>query len=262
MTLRDLMAPVLRGDLYHATRPRRPKAATDPSGVARDMRSDAEFAAWAKARALPVSWIPEGATVLDVGCGPGKLKVARPDLTVYGYEPDESDAAEAKRRGVLMFDAYGIGHDERGVMRTDGLIDAHVLFCMDVVEHMGQPMRDMSGWLSRVPSGCLVIVECPDFWCPMAQLYGDRFRLLHDPDHVSLFTAESLVRMLRDLGVMIEDVAYPYYGGVYDTASNAARLTEAAMERPESAALAWTPPHGNLSPAAPGNMVAVRGRKR
>ena len=104
-------------------------------------------------------------------------------------------------------------------------------------------------------TGGIVIVECPDFWSPMAQLYGDRFRLLHDPDHVSLFTSESLVRMLRDLGVMIEDVAFPYYGGVYDTAENAARLHVV----PD---LDGDPCGPGPSPAAPGNMVCVRGRKR
>lgn len=243
MTLRDLMAPVLRGDLYYAARPRRPRLAVDPSGVARDMRSDAEFAAWAKARALPVSWIPEGATVLDVGCGPGKLKVARPDLTVYGYEPNEDDAAAAIVRGTIVVDsdAESVGTYATPTERAD------VLFLMDVVEHMADPKVDVEGWLYHVRPGGLVIVECPDFWCPMAQLYGDRFRLLHDPDHVSLFTAESLVRMLRDLGVMIEDVAYPFFDGPYDTADT----WERHELRPE-----------HVSPPSPGNMVAVRGRKR
>ena len=234
MTLRDLMAPVLRGDLYYATRPRRPRLAVDPSGVARDMRSDAEAAAWAVRRAVPLSWIHEGATVLDVGCGDGKLRLARPDLTVYGYEPDAEDWSEAQKRGVL---------EATDVVASD--ID--VVFLMDVVEHMADPFTDLTRGLRWIRSGALVIVECPDFWCPMAQLYGDRFRLLHDPDHVSLFTAESLVRMLRDLGVMIEDVAFPFYGGPYDTAAT----WEQHEMRPE-----------HVSPPSPGNMVAVRGRKR
>lgn len=246
MTLRDLMAPVIRGDLYYATRPRRPAAATDPSGVARDMRSDAEAAAWAKRRALPVSWIPEGATVLDVGCGDGKLKVARPDLTVYGYEPNVEDRSRAQARGVLGVDQFADSYED-GNDGCGPFLDVDVLFLMDVVEHMTLPGEDLAYWMKWLGPGGLVIVECPDFWSPMAQLYGDRFRLLHDPDHVSLFTTESLVRMLRDLGVMIEDVAFPYYGGVYDTAENARAHLDADRE--------WSPP-------APGNMVAVRGRKR
>ena len=237
MTLRDLMAPVLRGDLYYAARPRRPAAATDPSGVVRDMHSDAEAAAWAVRRAVPLSWSPEGATVRDVGGGDGKLKLARPDLRVYGYEPDDDDWKEAERRGV--------GRAYVATERSEAVMD--VMFCMDVVEHMTDPHGNLRSWLPRVRPGGLVIVECPDFWCPMAQLYGDRFRLLHDPDHVSLFTAESLVRMLRDLGVMIEDVAFPFFGGPYDTAET----WEQHEMRPE-----------HVSPPSPGNMVAVRGRKR
>lgn len=240
--LRTALAPVIRGDLYYATRPRGARLPVDPNGQQRDMRSDAEAALWAKTRALPVSWLPQSARVLDVGCGPGKLKLARPDLDVYGYEPDDEDWKVAQARGVKD-------------MRTPAWPGASflplycdALFCMDVVEHMTTPERDLKRWLGYVRPGGLVIVECPDFGCPMAQLYGDRFRLLHDPDHVSLFTTESLVRMLRALGVMVEEIAYPYFGGEYDTPENAARQTARTL--------------GEWSPAAPGNLVAVRGRKR
>jgi len=235
MTLRDLMAPVLRGDLVHATRPRGPAAATDPSGVVRDMHSAAEAAAWAAARAVPLSWIPQGARVLDVGCGDGKLALARPDCTVYGYEPNAAHREIATSRGVRDMRLYNAPPE------------ADALVLMDVLEHMGTPRDDAERWLDKMRPGTLVIVQCPDFWCPMAQLYGDRFRLLHDPDHVSLFTTESLVRMLRDLGVMIEDVAHPYFGGPFDTAET----WERHEHRPEG-----------MSPPSPGNMVAVRGRKR
>ena len=240
MTLRDLMAPVIRGDLFYATRPRGARLPVDPDGKARDMRSEAEAAAWAQRRSVPISWIPQAARVLDVGCGDGKLKVARPDLDVVGYEPSDEDREAAQRRGVHTVEAS----DHAGIYFD-------VLFCMDVVEHMSDPRGDLAVWMRSLRTGGLVIVECPDFWSPMAQLYGDRYRLLHDPDHVSLFTTESLIRMLRDLGVIVEDVAFPFYGGPFDTAET--------WERHE---IAHVHSDSTISPASPGNMVAVRGRKR
>lgn len=229
------MQPVIRGEAYYACRPRGPRKVTDPDGRERDMRSDDEAALWAQTRSLPLSWLPQNATVLDVGCGPGKLKLARPDLTVWGYEPDLRDMEAAQVRGVLDI---ADGHASP--------LDA--LFCMDVVEHMGDPFGDLARWLTHIRTGGLVIVEAPDFGGPIAQEWGERYRLLDDPDHVSLFTQESLIRMLRDLGVIIDEVAFPFFGGPYDGVATWDRLSRRDLAK--------------SSPPFPGNLVAVRGRKR
>ena len=239
-SLRAALQPVWRGEAYYArvpARPPKPKAgerSVDPDGRERDMRSDAEAKRWAGERADVLAWLPhQGCTVYDLGCGDGKLKAARPDLDVIGYDPDTDALRVAYGRGV-------------GAASELGFREADALWCCHVVEHMEGPWLDLAHGIARVRPGGLVIVETPDFGSPVAMEWGGRYRLLDDPTHVSLFTAESLVRMLRALNVEILEVAWPGWFGT--------PLSERRSELYRSGA--------EVSPPAPGNVVAVRGRKR
>jgi SAM-dependent methyltransferase len=252
--LREMLAPVWRGVAYYATRRVEDKAhgvldgsSVDPDGRRRFMRSDDEAARWAAERSDVLAWLPHGCTVYDLGCGDGKLAKARPDLRVYGYDPDEEATIEAHHRGVVLVEPD-----------LDQSVDA--LWCCHVVEHVHEPLMEIARGLLRVRAGGIVIVETPDFGSPVALEWGERFRLLHDPTHVSLFTSESLVRMLRALNVEIEEVAFPGWFGT--------PLSERAFQLrggrgSEVHYMSEDPPRVcRLSPPAPGNVVAVRGRKR
>jgi len=242
--LRAALRPVWAGTAYYATvEGREPKASSiDPDGRLRDMRSDEEARRWAGERADVLAWLPQSCTVYDLGCGDGKLKHVRPDLRVYGYDPDSEAVAVAKRRGSAI-EYY-----------NSTTVDA--LWCCHVVEHMDDPLTSLANGIANVRPGGLVIVETPDFGGPVALEWNDRFRLLHDPTHVSLFTTESLVRMLRALNVEIEEVAFPGYFG---TPLEARRDELLRNTKPIPPGGPW---ERTVSPPAPGNVVAVRGRKR
>jgi signal recognition particle subunit SEC65 len=51
----------------------------------------------------------------------------------------------------------------------------------------------------------------PNFDSAAARRYGPRFRMLADPTHISLFSEDSIRRLVRDIGFKIENVEYPYF---------------------------------------------------
>lgn len=250
-SLRAALAPVWRGDAYYAKREGGPPAEHDPDGRVRSMHSDEEARRWAAERSDILAWLPYGCTVYDLGCGDGKLKHVRPDLRVTGWDPDYAAGEVARKRGCWWAQTIGNSDDEPF---ERGPFDA--LWCCHVVEHMADPLTDLAAGIAAVRPGGLVIVETPDFGSPVALEWGERFRLLHDPTHISLFTAESLMRMLRALNVEILEVAFPGYFGtpLERRCHELRRHTTLHEDGSTSQAL--------VSPPAPGNVVAVRGRKR
>ena len=58
----------------------------------------------------------------------------------------------------------------------------------------------------------------------MARRYNLKFRLLHDPTHISLFSQETLIRLLRDKNFQITNLEYPYFEGPFFNKKNILRL--------------------------------------
>ena len=58
----------------------------------------------------------------------------------------------------------------------------------------------------------------------MARFYKNKFRLLHDPTHISLFSTDSLMRFLRDHKFEILKVDYPYFETDYFNKKNMLKL--------------------------------------
>ena len=97
----------------------------------------------------------------------------------------------------------------------------HIAICHHAIEHMEDPVWQVEDiWRLLVPGGWL-LMSTPDFDSPSARLYGDRYRMLHDPTHISLFTEESMRRLLRDTGFHVQRVEKPFYGTRFETMGNA-----------------------------------------
>ena len=69
-----------------------------------------------------------------------------------------------------------------------------------------------------------MILGTPDFDSAMARLYKDKFRLLHDKTHVSLFSLDSIMRMLRDNGFKITFLDFPYFDTGYFNKKNILKI--------------------------------------
>ena len=96
---------------------------------------------------IVLSMTPEGAKVLDVGCGTGALAsllIVHKDCDVTGVEPDPDRASVARQVGVNVH----VGLFDDSIAELDNDFDV-VLFA-DVLEHLEDPLSTLrsglSGW--------------------------------------------------------------------------------------------------------------------
>jgi SAM-dependent methyltransferase len=252
--LRRLMEQVTQDRAYYAKIPAGPGAereftarkSVDPDGRERDLLAEREqYLAdlWPERHVLeewlsPWDWRPYRPRLLDIGCGYGRLlsapEIARGDR--FGIEPSEHSASYAREHATVH-----VGTIEDAPPDWTGF-DVAILY--HVIEHAADPVRLLTRTFDRLRPGGHLLVGTPDFDSPIARAYQERFRLLHDPSHISLFSTESLLRLLRDVGFDVERIDYPFPAR-YDT-----------VEAREAAARA------NVSPPARGNVVTMYARRR
>jgi 2-polyprenyl-3-methyl-5-hydroxy-6-metoxy-1,4-benzoquinol methylase len=150
----------------------------------------------------------KGDQVLDVGSGAGWF------AEWVATTGRVSAAVDPYGKPSLAVDGY---YDH--VRDVPGYEFLSLARCHHVIEHVDKP-RDMIAEIRTLlkPGGWLLI-STPDFGGACAAQYGDRYRMLHDPTHCSLFTNESMHRFLRDHGFEIERVTYPmaerHWGSLY-----------------------------------------------
>jgi SAM-dependent methyltransferase len=191
----------------------------DPDGVSRDRLSERDrFLAGVAGELAVIAAIPPG-RILDVGCGPGFLLSAIGDgWEKHGVEVSEVAAEHARAHGRIH---YGI---LANAAYPDGHFDVVVLH--HVIEHVADPsslVREVRRVLA--PHG-VFILGTPNFDSGCARRYGEKYRLLHDKTHVTLFSDDSMRRCLRDHGFCIERSDYPYFETPYFTAENLLRLLD------------------------------------
>ncbi len=153
-------------------------------------------------RDIDFSFDPESAPVprvLDIGCATGRLLE---EFKEAGWEPVGVEvcepAAEYARRirgvdvrvGTLEETRFPEGHF--GVVHTSHVIE-HIADARGFVEEIYRVVA---------PGGRLVIVT-PDRGGFQARLFGSRWRSVI-PDHVHLFAAKGLLRLLEDVGFEVD----------------------------------------------------------
>ena len=177
---------------------------TDPDGNVRDRDTEAERLQYVEDIAEELDFaasLPVGKS-LDIGCGLGWFSRALPaSWERCGIELCKQAAAKSQNAGITM-----LNPDLRSlpVAKFDLIIMHHV------IEHMKDPCGAMSLISRAAKMGSWLILGTPDFFGPCAQRFGDNYRLLHDQTHVSLFSRESMSRLLTDYGWTISQVRFPF----------------------------------------------------
>lgn len=143
-----------------------------------------------------------GGTWIDIGCGTGELLTAagKRGWRAVGVEPDPASARFARAHGIEVHEGY---------LPSSGLNylfeDASVVSMINVLEHVSDPLGLLREVASLVPSGAAVVFEVPRH--PSLSSYINylfpelAYRHIYPPDHLNIFTEQSVEGMLRDCGL-------------------------------------------------------------
>lgn len=171
----------------------------------------------------------------DVGCGSGYLlSYFKNKKNTYGIDND-FEAIKLASKYAKVFN-----QDLNNKFNINNKFD--LVTCYHVIEHIKKPEILIKNIKSIVKNKKYLIIGTPDFDCFMARQYLNDFRLLHDKTHISLFSLDSLSRLLRQNGFKIINVDYPFLGTEYDTKSNFLKAHKVKK---------------GFSPAFYGNMITI-----
>lgn len=149
--------------------------------------------------------LPAGTRILDVGAATGILGelLRGKGFALYGIEPSPRWAEAARKHYQELMccsleqapDPFLSGYD--------------VAICADVLEHMPDPRSALQRLTSLQPMGCKFIVSVPNvanLWVRLNLLLG-RFpyaeRGILDSTHLRFFTRDSLLAMVRSVGLKV-----------------------------------------------------------
>lgn len=212
----------------------------DPDGVARN--SLLEEQGWILNNQELLRLINEsnclqsGAKILDFGCGPGfLLSSLSNNVHKFGVDSSAKALEMIKREEIISSNS----------LETFVDVEFDLIIVNHVIEHLPKPVEKIEELISMLKSGGEFIIGTPDFGSAMAHHFKDNYRMLHEPSHISLFTLDSLLRLLRDLGLQILKVKFPFFDSPYFTRDNLLKILDT----------------GNVSPPFWGNFLLIKCKK-
>jgi methionine biosynthesis protein MetW len=152
------------------------------------------------------SFLPDGARVLDVGCGTGSLTgvvTNGKNAQVFGIEPDSIRAGVAESRG---FEVY------RGTLAEDyfrGREAFDVIILADVLEHVSDPASLLRLAAGGIKPGGILLISVPNVahWSMRLHVLLGRFDYtetgIRDATHLRWFTLRSIRDLLNRQGFEI-----------------------------------------------------------
>ena len=146
-------------------------------------------------------FVPAGGALLDVGANYGHfLHQAQDRFDAVGIEPSATIVAWGREHlGVRL---------EQGSIETDNLafighFDAITLF--DVIEHLPDPRAALARCRRYLKPGGRLFITTPDTGALAARLLGTHWYYIDVVEHISLFSAANLTRLLGESGFRVID---------------------------------------------------------
>jgi SAM-dependent methyltransferase len=157
--------------------------------------------------ALAAVLVPARSRVLDVGCGEGTMarRLAGEGCRVWGVEPDKqrAESAEAACERVFTADIETMDLSELGDEPFD------VVLCLDVLEHLVDPVQALRRLLGCLGAGGRVVASIPNVTHGSVRLtlldgrfpYSDSGLL--DRGHLRFFDRRGVGQLFEEAGLVV-----------------------------------------------------------
>lgn len=151
--------------------------------------------------------LPPHASVLDIGCGDGRLldglkRVAPDDAILEGIEISEEAAAGTRERGYTVT-VGSVDELELPAGRYD------LIALIQVIEHVFHPVACLEKIHAALKPGGRVLFETPSTRCLDYSLFHRRYwGGYHFPRHLNLFEPGNFTRLLEERGFVIESLKH------------------------------------------------------
>jgi SAM-dependent methyltransferase len=148
--------------------------------------------------------IPQGATVVEVGCGKGfyisQIAQARQDCECLGFDTSYA-GDEPALHNLKIHRKY---YDAASAVSPDVVVSRHV------IEHIPKPVDFLKSIRATMPEGALLFLETPDLeWILRNTVIYDFFY-----EHCNYWTQNSLANALAQSGFEVE-ASQTNFGGQY-----------------------------------------------
>ena len=151
-------------------------------------------------------------SICDVGCGPGFLLSSLKVKNKVGIEIDDLAANKASNFCRI----YKMDLNKK--IEINKKFD--LVICYHVIEHIEKPLQLIKNLKKIIKKDGYLVIGTPDFDSAMARYYKNKYRMLHDQTHISLFSLDSLCRMIRDFNFKIKKIDFPYFETNYFSKKN------------------------------------------
>jgi len=191
----------------------------DPDGKERDLSDYKEKDSYISNNKYILDFLQtlSPSKILDIGCGSGWiLSELSSDWVKYGLEPNSKMYNYSPSSGKIINKKF-----EKGILLKD---EFDVIISHHVIEHVENPIIFIEEIKRILKNDGILILGTPDFDSGCARRFNGNYRLLHDPTHISLFSNDSMHRLLRDYDFDINKVEYPYFETEYFNKENLYKL--------------------------------------
>lgn len=130
--------------------------------------------------------------LLDVGCGRGwfLIEAQKRGWEVYGTEFSDKAIEICERNGIRMFSGKLSGES-----LADNFFD--VITSFEVIEHINNPLEDVSIIHQALRSGGLFYCTTPNFNSIMRYYLKEKYNVIEYPEHLTYYTKKTLTHTIE-----------------------------------------------------------------
>jgi 2-polyprenyl-3-methyl-5-hydroxy-6-metoxy-1,4-benzoquinol methylase len=139
--------------------------------------------------------------LIDVGCGIGYfLEVAKErGWEVYGTEFTDEAVEICQNKGISMHQGPLDPENYQG-------ISFDIITSFEVIEHINNPIEELTHFYELLRKGGLVYVTTPNFNSLLRYRLKEKYNVIAYPEHLSYYTPKTLKKVFRNTGFKTQKI--------------------------------------------------------